>query len=120
VTRASLILPGIALVSVLCVVSVACSSGGGSSGGTVDTIRQGAGGFAFSPAALSVGTGDRLTIQNIGSTSHTFTIEDHGIDVENDAGRSKSVTIDLVPGTYQFICRFHASLGMRGIITVTG
>jgi len=55
-----------------------------------------------------------------GTASHTFTITGKGIDVVNSPGQSQNVTINLAPGTYQFICRFHVSLGMRGTLTVTG
>ena len=38
----------------------------------------------------------------------------------NSPGQSQNVTINLAPGTYQFICRFHVGLGMKGTLTVTG
>jgi plastocyanin len=41
------------------------------------------------------------------------------IDVTNDAGQSQEVTIDLDPGTYDFVCRFHESQGMTATLTVT-
>ena len=34
--------------------------------------------------------------------------------------QSQNVTINLAPGSYQFICRFHVSLGMKGTLTITG
>ncbi len=60
--------------------------------------------YQFSPANLSVNQGD--------------TIAGKGVDVVNDAGQTQTVTIDLPPGTYPFICRFHSSLGMKGTLTV--
>jgi plastocyanin len=117
--------------------SVASASTGGSGGGDygygsrygnsssssstgANTVQQGAGGFVFSPTKLTVSKGTKLTITNVGTAQHTFTIQSKGIDVVNDPGQSQTVTINLAPGTYTFICRFHVSLGMKGTITVTG
>ena len=83
------------------------------------TVQQGAGGFVFSPTTLTVKKGESITVTNVGSASHTFTITDKGIDVVNSPGQSQNVSITLAPGTYQFICRFHVSLGMKGTLTVT-
>jgi plastocyanin len=84
------------------------------------TVQQGAGGFVFAPASFSVKKGETITVSNVGSASHTFTITGKGIDVLNSPGQSQSVAINLAPGTYQFICRFHVNLGMKGTLTVTG
>ena len=83
------------------------------------TVQQGAGGLVFSPTTLTAKMGESITVANVGSASHTFTITGKGIDVVNSPGQSQSVTIDLAPGTYEFICRFHVSLGMKGTLTVT-
>jgi plastocyanin len=83
------------------------------------TIQQGAGGFVFSPTTLTVKKGESITVTNVGTASHTFTITGKGIDVVNSPGQSQNVSITLAPGTYQFICRFHVSLGMKGTLTVT-
>lgn len=86
-----------------------------------DTVQQGAGGqLVFAPSSISVARGTKLTISNVGSFPHTFTINGHGIDVTNQPGASQQVTIDLAPGTYTFICRFHVTSGMKGTLTVTG
>jgi len=96
--------------------------GGGSSGspppGAANTVEQGAGGFVFAPTTLTVKTGASITVQNVGTTAHTFTITSTGIDITNDPGASKPVTINLQPGTYQFFCRFHVNLGMKGTLVV--
>ncbi len=84
------------------------------------TIQQGAGGFVFSPSMLTLRKGEGLTVSNVGSATHTFTITGKGVDVVNTPGQSQNVTITLAPGTYQFICRFHVSFGMKGTLTVTG
>jgi plastocyanin len=64
--------------------------------------------------------GESITVTNVGSAAHTFTITGKGVDVVNNPGQSQKVTIDLAPGTYQFICRFHVSFGMKGTLTVSG
>ena len=74
----------------------------------------------FAPATFSVKKGETITVSNVGSASHTFTIADKGIDVVNNQGQTQNVTINLAPGAYQFICRFHVNLGMKGTLTVTG
>jgi plastocyanin len=91
-----------------------------SSSANAVTVQQGAGGFVFAPAKFSVKKGEAITVTNVGSAAHTFTITGTGIDVVNSPGQSQSVTINLAPGTYQFICRFHVSFGMKGTVTVTG
>jgi plastocyanin len=83
------------------------------------TVQQGAGGLVFSPTTLTVKKGESITVTNVGSASHTFTITGRGVDVVNSPGQSQGVTINLAPGTYEFICRFHVSLGMKGTLTVT-
>jgi plastocyanin len=84
------------------------------------TIVQGANGqLVFFPSSVSVKTGSTLTIQNVGSVPHTFTISGQGVDVTNDTGQTHQVTLSLSPGTYPFICRFHESSGMTGTLTVT-
>jgi plastocyanin len=52
--------------------------------------------------------------------THTFTITGKGINVVNLPGQSQTLTINLAPGTYQFICTYHVSLGMKGTLVVTG
>jgi len=99
--------------------------GGGSSSPTPalgkDTLQQGAGAaLVFNPTTITVSKGAKLTIDNVGSASHTFTVLNTNIDVVNSAGQSQSITISLKPGTYPFICRFHVNLGMKGTLIVTG
>jgi plastocyanin len=98
------------------------SPGTSTTGGAASTksIVQGANGqLVFFPSSVSVKTGTTLTIQNVGSVPHTFTISGQGVDVTNDTGQTHQVTISLSPGTYPFICRFHESSGMTGTLTVT-
>lgn len=133
---------GLAAVLALAVVASACSSGstpsssggspppsptasqstdsGGSGGATSATVQAGAGGFIFSPNTVTIAEGGVITVKNVGTVHHTFTIQNHGIDQLVNRGDSAKVTIDLAPGTYTFVCRFHQSQGMTGTLTVTG
>jgi hypothetical protein len=40
------------------------------------------------------------------------------VDLELSPLTSQTTTIDLAPGTYQLICRFHEQLGMKGTLQV--
>jgi plastocyanin len=102
------------------------NEGGGRYGGGVatsppgaNTIQQGAGGLVFAPSTLTVKEGTIITVINVGTVNHTFTVQGKNIDVVNSRGASQQVTIDLKPGTYTFICRFHFSQGMKGTLVVT-
>jgi plastocyanin len=73
----------------------------------------------FQPNELTVASGGELELDNEGDNPHTFTIEGDGIDQQVNSGENAKVTVDLDPGTYDFFCRFHSSLGMTGTLTVT-
>lgn len=131
----------VALAAVIGLLAAACSksstpSGGGggstapattppatqtsppAAGGT--SLEQGTNNqFVFTPSDLTVKQGATITVSNVGSAAHTFTVSGQGIDIVNNPGQSQPVTIDLPPGTYPFICRFHVSAGMKGTLTVT-
>ena len=96
--------------------------GGGSSPSPVgaNTLQQGAGGaLVFNPTTITVAKGAALTVSNVGSAPHTFTVLNTTIDVVNATGQTQTVTITLKPGSYPFICRFHVNLGMKGTLVVT-
>lgn len=104
-------------------------TGGGATtgaGGPVDvsgmtSVRIGIEGFAFVPAELRGSPGQTLTIEveNEGSASHTFTVEDLGIDEELSPGDRVEVEVTLPDsGSLPFVCRFHERSGMVGEITV--
>ncbi len=110
---------------VAALVGAACGGGSKSAGSPAagaQTLEQGAGEqLVFSPTSLTVTKGVTITVKNVSSsTAHTFTIQGKGINIVNQPGKSATVTIDLAPGSYQFICTFHVSSGMKGTLTVTG
>ena len=84
------------------------------------TVIEGPGNaFAFMPSTIHVKQGTTLVLKNVSNAAHTFTVTGQGIDVETQPGETSQVTIDLKPGTYPFVCRFHQSLGMTGTLVVT-
>jgi len=90
------------------------STGGGNSVLTLTQVN-----YQFTPARITVHQGDTITVSDTNpNTPHTFTVTGTDIDVSNDAMSSQDVTIDLAPGTYPFICRFHESQGMTGTLVV--
>ena len=110
---------------VAALVGAACGGGSKPAGSPTaggQTFEQGAGEqLVFSPTSLTVTKGVTITVKNVSSsTAHTFTIQGKGINIVNQPGKSATVTIDLAPGSYQFICTFHVSSGMKGTLTVTG
>jgi plastocyanin len=119
----------VTLVPVLGVAGVACTSDSTTSqtgnptapGGGGATLEQGAGdALVFAPTTLTVTKGTTITVSNVGSAAHTFTVTGQSIDTENQPGQSQQVTIDLTANTYPFICRFHEGEGMTGTLIVQG
>jgi len=97
------------------------AGGGGYGGGgmTPTTVMEGPGNsFTFSPSTVTVKQGETITLDNVSSTAHTFTVTGQSVDVETQPGMTAQVTIDLPPGTYPFVCRFHESMGMTGTLVV--
>ena len=93
------------------------AGGGGSMMAT--TVLEGPdNGFTFSPSTVTVHQGQAITLTNVSDTAHTFTVTGQGIDIETMPGKTDKVTIDLPPGTYPFVCRFHESMGMKGTLVV--
>jgi len=93
--------------------------GAGGGGMTATTVMEGPGNsFTFSPSTVTVTQGQTITLDNVSTTAHTFTVTAQGIDVETQPGKTAQVTIDLPPGTYPFVCRFHESMGMTGTLVV--
>ena len=93
--------------------------GGGGGGTTATTVMEGPGNsFTFSPSTVTATQGQTITLDNVSTAAHTFTVTGQGIDVETQPGKTAQVTIDLPPGTYPFVCRFHESMGMTGTLVV--
>lgn len=73
--------------------------------------------FSFTPAALTVKSGTKVTVTNNDSATHTWTATDKTFD-SGDLATGKSFTFTFTkPGTYSFVCSIHAA--MHGTVTVT-
>jgi len=106
----ALLVPAIALVTVVVTLNVTddgsvAATGGGGSGvaGDAVSIKN----FQFSPSPLVVKAGAAVTVTNDDGTVHTLTADDGTFDTGNlDGGAKKTVTIDA-PGTYAYHCNIH-------------
>src|SRR4249920_984673 len=107
---------------VLALVAAACGSkaAANESGGmTATTVMEGPGNsYTFSPSTVKVNEGQTITLENVSDDAHTFTVIGQSIDVETLPGKTSRVAIDLAPETYRFVCRFHRSMGMKGLLLV--
>jgi plastocyanin len=132
----------VVVLLIVVALAAACSSDGSSSAPAGDTGDTGATGglaadvldvsdmtaaevlaadFTFGPATLqgTAGQSIELSISNVGSASHTFTIDDQSIDEEIAAGDTAVVTVTFPDsGSVTFYCRFHQGSGMEGELTV--
>jgi len=87
--------------------------GGGSAAVTVQVNN-----FLFAPSNIEVAAGSEIEVKNgNANTPHTFTVEGTDIDLELSPMDSEDVTIDVDPGSYDVICRFHGQ--MTATLTVT-
>ena len=97
--------------------SPAASGGSGASGPVSLTITQSD--YQFAPSSPTAKAGATIRITNsAASTPHTFTITSTPIDITVDPSTSQTVKLDLPPGTYPFVCTYHASHGMKGTLTI--
>jgi plastocyanin len=76
--------------------------------------------YLFDPDEVEVQQGDVVAVRNGNTrTPHTFTVVGEDVDLELAPLETETVEIDLKPGTYDLICRFHEQLGMKATLTVT-
>jgi uncharacterized cupredoxin-like copper-binding protein len=72
---------------------------------------------------VSAGT-TTFVVQNTGHAPHDFAIKGNGVEEKTPrlgSGQSATLTVDLLPGTYEYECTMpgHAMAGMQGTLTVT-
>jgi plastocyanin len=95
------------------------SMGSAGGGGNAD-VSASVNNYLFQPKTVKVNSGDTLEVRNGNArTPHTFTVVGEDVDLELAPLMSDTTTIDLPPGTYQLICRFHEQLGMKGTLKVS-
>jgi plastocyanin len=93
----------------------------GATAGAIADVTVSAVNYRFDPVDITVSSGDVIEVRDTDPrTPHTFTVKGTEVDLAVDPQSSGTVTIDLEPGTYDVICRFHgASQGMTATLTVT-
>lgn len=71
--------------------------------------------FQFTPAAISVpaDTPTDIVVKNSGQATHTFTVDELGVNEELAAGEEKTVEISAPAGTYAGQCNHHPSMKIR-------
>jgi plastocyanin len=123
-TRSALTLAAVALLAAGC-------GGGERPGGTVTapasgSVRVVAKEYSFAPSTIvmkSPGT-LRVTLANRGTLAHDIKVEKDDSVIGGTpafpAGETKSASIRLAAGTYDYICTVgdHAELGMKGTLKV--
>ena len=115
-------------ISLLAILLTACSDGSqkaGESNGNETRINIVAKDFSYSLDTSQTQAGKTtFIVQNNGSVPHDFAIHGNGVEQKTPMikpGESATLTIDLEPGTYNYVCTIpgHEQLGMRGTFTVT-
>ena len=123
-TRSALTLAALVLLAAGC-------GGNDRPGGTVTvpadgSVRVAAKEYSFDPSTIVVpkpGT-LRLTLANKGTLAHNIKVEKDGRVIGGTpafpAGETRSATVKLPAGTYDFLCTVgdHADLGMKGKLKV--
>jgi plastocyanin len=83
-------------------------------------------GFKFSPATITINLGDTVNF-SIGSSHNAVEVSNSTYDANGNSelpgfsvpfGGGKVLPAQLAVGTHYYVCTPHASLGMKGIITV--
>ena len=75
----------------------------------------------FSPSKVQIYEGSQtFTVRNRGDLAHTFSLNELGREVTVQPGKTKTLTLNLSPGTYEYVCRIldHEGLGMIGTLRV--
>lgn len=76
----------------------------------------------WNPNEVTIPANTNVTIEvpNNGFAFHTFVLPDFDIKLEMDGGETQSVTVNLPPGEYDFICDVpgHEEAGMVGVLIV--
>lgn len=92
--------------------------GGTSSRQTVEvTLKD----FSFTPGKLQVEADQELEIRltNSGDATHTFTIDEFGVDTEIQPRTETTVLVTpSEAGRFTYYCRFHEAQQMEGVLTV--
>jgi plastocyanin len=105
----------------------ACSSSGGGNKEPTKTVTNGeitveAFDIHFDVGAIKTTAGPlKVTFVNKGALEHTFKVNNTDFELKANAGQTKTGTVTLQKGTYEFECTVagHAQQGMKGTIEVS-
>lgn len=125
ITSTSFALLVVVILGVLLTACNGTSTDGGSSKGNGSTVNVVLSDFTISLDQPQTNAG-RITfvVKNEGAVQHDFAIRSGDAEYKTPmigAGETASLTVDLVPGQYTYICTVsgHEQLGMSGIYTIT-
>ena len=85
-----------------------------------DAIALRAGNFFFSPEALTVTVGEEVVLDIRSTGTHTFTIDELGVNVRFGTGKATVRFTPDRPGQFEYYCAIpgHRERGMIGTLTV--
>ncbi len=75
----------------------------------------------FAPTFVEAEAGQRFSVElhNEGSSRHTFTSSELGVDVELPPGARRTLSLTApATGLAEFHCRFHEGQGMKGVVFI--
>jgi plastocyanin len=73
----------------------------------------------FAPETITADSGEiTVFVENADNTLHTFTIEALGVDLQIPGKENGTITFEADAGAYEFVCRPHESMGMKGTLEV--
>ncbi len=112
--RRRFILPWVLGIGLL----ISACAGNASADGVTVTAKE----MHFTPSTLHVRAGEQtISVHNAGKLTHTFSLNALGREVTVHPGQTRTLTLDLKPGTYRYVCRIldHEGLGMHGVLRVS-
>ena len=74
----------------------------------------------FVPSSFSIQAGSEIALRNEGQAPHNLTVEGQNVDHDVQPGETETESLELEPGTYDIVCKFHEAAGMTGTLTVEG
>jgi len=95
--------------------------GGCAGGSNANEVNVSAKEMRFTPSTVRVKAGRHVIgVHNRGKLTHTFSLNALGREVTIHPGKTRSLSIELQPGTYRYVCRIldHEGLGMHGVLRV--
>jgi plastocyanin len=90
--------------------------------GSTLSVMIDAGDNYFSPTFIKAAPGAHvaITVDDVGQSPHTFTIDGAGINLQLSPGQSQTAQVTLpLSGSMPFYCSYHQLLGMRGAFYVS-